>query len=95
LTFPLLNDHLGLEVRDLGFAEGYTNLASILGETLQPFAQIDKGNGRRWLVFASTYGPLQSSTPLMRRWIKTYITYDTLDKNIIRVTLAVEGEKLE
>jgi len=95
LNFPLLKDRLGLDERDLGFAEGYTNLTTILGETLQPFAHIDKGNGRRWLVFASTFGPLHASTPLVRRWIKTYITYDTLDKNIIRVTLAVEGEKLE
>ena len=95
LTLTAIKENLGLEESDLGFAEGYANLGAIFSDSLTSFAQIDKGGGRRWLVFESTYGPLRPSIPLVVRWIKTYITYDTADKRIIRVTMGVDARKLE
>jgi hypothetical protein len=95
LTLTAIKENLGLEESDLGFAEGYANLGAIFSNSLTSFAQIDKGGGRRWLVFESTYGPLRPSIPLVVRWIKTYVTYDTADKRIIRVTMGVDAWKLE
>ena len=95
LTLTAIEENLDLEESDLGFAEGYANLGAIFSDSLTSFAQIDKGGGRRWLVFESTYGPLRPSIPLVVRWIKTYVTYDTGDKRIIRVTMGVDARKLE
>ena len=95
LTWAGLKEQLGLEASDLGFAEGFQDLSAIIGSAQNLFAHIDKGGGRRWLVFEGVYGPLRISRPLVTRWIKTYVTYDTLDKKIIRVTLAIEGDKSE
>jgi hypothetical protein len=95
LTFGLLKKRLGLDAKDLGFADGYENLGAIMDGPISLSTPIDKGGGRRWLVFQSTYGPLHSSTPSVLRRINSYITYDTLDQRIIRVTLAIVGEKSE
>ena len=95
LTWAKIKEQLGLEESDLGFARGFGNLGVIIGDNLHPVAPIDKGGGRRWLVFESMYGPLSPAIPLVTRWIKTYVTYDTVNKKIIRVTLAIEGDKLE
>jgi hypothetical protein len=95
LTMTAIKENLRVEESDLGFAEGYVNPGAIFSDSLTPFAQIDKGGSRRWLVFENSYGPLRPSVPLVARWIKTYITYDTADKRIIRVTMGVDARKLE
>jgi len=95
LTFATIKEHLGLEESDLGFAGSFRNLGALISDSMNPFAHIDKGGGRRWLVFEGAYGPLRPSIPLVVRWIKTYITYDTVDKRIIRVTMTIEGQKFE
>jgi hypothetical protein len=95
LTFPNIKEHLGLEESDLGFATDFKDLGAIISDHMKLSAHIDKGGGRRWLVFEGTYGPLRPSIPLVVRWIKTYITYDTVDKRIIRVTMTIEGQKFE
>ena len=95
LTMTAIKENLGVEESDLGFAEGYVYPGAIFSDSLTPFAQIDKGGSRRWLVFENSYGPLRPSVPLVARWIKTYITYDTADKRIIRVTMGVDARKLE
>jgi hypothetical protein len=63
--------------------------------SVDPFARIDQGGGRQWLVFDGAFGPLRNAPPLVVRWIKTYVTYDTIDRRIIKVTMTIEGEKLE
>lgn len=95
LTFTNIKEHLGLEESDLGFATDFKDLGAIISDYMKLSAHIDKGGGRRWLVFEGTYGPLRPSIPLVVRWIKTYITYDTVDKRIIRVTMTIEGQKFE
>lgn len=95
LTFAKVKQELGLDASDLGFAEGVGTPAGIIGFPLNPFAHIDKGSGRRWLIFDGVYGPLRSAPPLVVRWIKTYVTYDTIDRSIIRVTMTIDGEKFE
>ncbi len=95
LTLSTLRENLGLDLTDLGFAEGYSHFGALLSSNLKPYANIDKGRGQHWLVLEGRYGPLTASNPLVERWIKTYVTYDTLNKKIIRVTLAIDGQKLE
>jgi hypothetical protein len=95
LTLSTLRENLDLNLTDLGFAEGYSHFGALLSSNLQPYAHIDKGRGQHWLVLEGRYGPLTASNPLVERWIKTYVTYDTLNKKIIRVTMAIDGQKLE
>lgn len=95
LTFASIKESLGLEETDLGFPPDIRDLGAIISQRLNPYAHIDKGGGRRWLVFEGRFGPLRPAIPLVERWLKTYVTYDTLDQRIVRVTLAVVGEKYE
>ena len=75
--------------------DGGDGPGAILGGSLNPVTRLDKGGHRHWAGVRGRLCPLRSYKPLVTRWIKTYVTYDTVDKKIIRATLAVEGGKLE
>lgn len=50
---------------------------------------------RNKLVYEATVDTLPSHAPLVTRWLKVYLLYDTGSRKILRVTITIRGERLE
>jgi len=47
------------------------------------------------LVYEATVDTLPSHAPLVTRWLKVYLLYDTGSKSILRMTVTIRGQRLE
>lgn len=49
----------------------------------------------RMIVLEGTIDTLPAHSPIITRWLKIFLIYDTINKQIIRATITIKGEILE
>lgn len=49
----------------------------------------------RMIVLEGTIDTLPAHSPIVTRWLKIFLVYDTVNKEIIRATITIKGEILE
>jgi hypothetical protein len=72
--------------------EGYTIVPALEKAQLQPVAA-DEKHGT--ILLESTIDTLPTHHPLVTRWLKAFVRYDTRGKNIVHVTITIRGQRLE
>jgi hypothetical protein len=72
--------------------EGYTIVPALEKAQLQPVAADEK---QGTILLESTIDTLPTHHPLVTRWLKAFVRYDTRGKNIVHVTITIRGQRLE
>ena len=70
----------------------YTTIPPLEKTELKLVRQHPRGNK---LVFEATVDTLPSHAPLVTRWLKIYLLYDTSSRSILRMTVTIRGQRLE
>jgi endonuclease/exonuclease/phosphatase family metal-dependent hydrolase len=72
--------------------EMYATVPPLEKAQLQPVAADDK---QGIILLESTIDTLPTHSPLVTRWLKAYVRYDTRNGTIIHVTITIRGQVLE
>jgi hypothetical protein len=72
--------------------KAYQTVSPLADVRLQPIGVDDRSSR---IVLEGTIDTLPSHHPLVTRWLKVYVLYDTLDRKIVHVSLTIRGQVLE
>ena len=59
------------------------------------FIPVRFNEDHRMIVLEGTIDTLPAHSPIVTRWLKIFLIYDTINKQIIRATITIKGEILE
>ena len=59
------------------------------------FTPVRFNEDHRMIVLEGTVDTLPAHSPIVTRWLKLFLIYDTINKQIIRATITIKGEILE
>ena len=72
--------------------KAYTTVPPLEKAQLQPVAADEK---QGIILLESTSDTLPTHHPLVTRWLKAFVRYDTRGRKIAHVTITIRGQRLE
>ncbi len=68
---------------------------SVAAVRVVKFTAVRANAQQRKVVFEGTIDTLPTHAPIVTRWLRVYVLYDTTSKTIIRTTVTIRGQVLE